>query len=90
MAEGAKLVTSEPDIPEAEEETGDTKRPVALLGVSHEYLDSQQSEETKSNKIDGRRRARSTPGVVTKRPAPTFSIACAYLRWRPLNTLFLD
>ena len=57
MTEGAKLVTSEPDIPEVAEETADTKRPVALSGVSHEHLDSQQNEETKSNKIDGEKKS---------------------------------
>jgi hypothetical protein len=51
MTEGAKLVISEADIPEVADATADTKRPVALPGVSHEHLDSQQSEETKSNKI---------------------------------------
>ena len=57
MTEGAKLVTSEPDIPEVADETADTKRPVALSGVSHEHLDSQQNEETKSNKIDGEKKS---------------------------------
>jgi hypothetical protein len=57
MTEGAKLVISEPDIPEVADETADTKRPVALPGVSHEHLDSQQSEETKSNKIEGEKKS---------------------------------
>jgi hypothetical protein len=57
MTKGAKLVASEPDIPNVADETADTKRPVALPGVSHEHLDSQQSEETKSNKIDGEKKS---------------------------------
>ena len=59
MTEEATLVTSEPDIPDREvaDEPLDTKRPVALPGVSHEHLDSQQSEETKSNKIDGEKKS---------------------------------
>ena len=42
MAEGAKLVTSEPDIPEREvaDEPLDTKRPVALSGDTHEHLEA--------------------------------------------------
>jgi hypothetical protein len=57
MTEGAKLVISEADIPEVADATADTKRPVALPGVSHEHLDSQQSEETKSNKIEGEKKS---------------------------------
>lgn len=51
MTEGAKLVTGNPDIEDRdEEETVDINRPVALVGVSHEHLKSQQSGETKSDK----------------------------------------
>jgi hypothetical protein len=54
MTEGAKLVTSQPDIPDREvaEEGVDTNRPVALVGVSQEHLESQQSGEAKSEKGD--------------------------------------
>lgn len=52
MAEGAKLVISDPDIPDKEvaKEGLDTTRPVALVGVSHEHLHSEQNGESKSNK----------------------------------------
>jgi hypothetical protein len=57
MTEGAKLVTSEPDVPKVPDETADTKRPVALPGVSHEHLNSQKTEETKSDKTDGEKKS---------------------------------
>jgi hypothetical protein len=52
MTEGAKLVTSKPDIEDREcaEEPADTNRPVALVGVSHQHLENQQGRETKSEK----------------------------------------
>jgi len=55
----AKLVTDDPDIPEREDpdEPLDTKRPVALSGDTHEHLDSQENEETESNKIDGAKKS---------------------------------
>jgi hypothetical protein len=57
MTEGAKLVTSEPDVPKVPDETADTKRPVALPGVSHEHLNSQKTEETKSDKTNGEKKS---------------------------------
>jgi len=59
MAEGAKLVTSEPDIPDREvaDEPLDTNRPVALPGVSHEHLENQQNGESKSDKIEGAKKS---------------------------------
>jgi len=50
MTEGAKLVTGKPDTTEVVRKTGDTKRPIALVGVSHQHLDSQESEENNCDK----------------------------------------
>jgi hypothetical protein len=54
MTEGAKLVTSKPDVPDKEVagEALDTNRPVALPGVSHEHLENQQGGETKCDKYE--------------------------------------
>jgi hypothetical protein len=59
MTEGAKLVTSEPDIADKEvaDEPLDTNRPVALPGVSHEHLENQQNGESKSDKIEGAKKS---------------------------------
>lgn len=53
MTDGAKLVTSAPDTDDRDEkETLHTNRPVALVGVSHQHLENQESAETKSDKND--------------------------------------